>query len=74
VLVAPNNSSYMTTQIPDEDSLDLEFTDANLFSINRFPGVDRLEGGVRANLALDPKGQELHMRRSLSGERVTTGR
>jgi len=29
---------------------------------------------VRANLARDPKGLELQMRRSLSGERVTTGR
>ncbi len=29
---------------------------------------------VRANLARDPKAQEMHMRRSLSGERVTTGR
>jgi NAD(P)-dependent dehydrogenase (short-subunit alcohol dehydrogenase family) len=29
---------------------------------------------VRANLARDPKGYELQMRRSLSGERVTTGR
>ena len=52
VLVAPNNSSYTNTLIPDEDSLDMEFTDANLFSLNRFSGIDRLEGGVRANLAL----------------------
>ena len=37
---------------PNEDSLDLEFTDANLFGFNRFPGIDRLEGGVRANVAL----------------------
>lgn len=29
---------------------------------------------VRANLARDPKGFELQMRRSLAGERVTTGR
>ena len=31
---------------PNEDSLDLEFTDANLFGFNRFAGIDRLEGGV----------------------------
>ena len=37
---------------PNEDSLDLEFTDANLFGFNRFPGIDRLDGGVRANVAL----------------------
>jgi hypothetical protein len=29
---------------------------------------------VRANLARDPKALELAMRRSLLGERVTTGR
>ena len=45
-----HGSSYNgTTRIPNEDSLDLEFTDANLFSLNRFPGIDRLEGGPRAN-------------------------
>jgi NAD(P)-dependent dehydrogenase (short-subunit alcohol dehydrogenase family) len=36
--------------------------------------TDYMAVEVRANLALDPKGQELHMRRSLTGERVTTGR
>jgi NAD(P)-dependent dehydrogenase (short-subunit alcohol dehydrogenase family) len=36
--------------------------------------TDYMAVEVRANLALDPKGQELQMRRSLSGERVTTGR
>ena len=36
--------------------------------------TDYMAVEVRANLQLDPKGQELHMRRSLSGERVTTGR
>jgi len=30
----------------------MEFTDANLFSINRFPGIDRTEGGLRANVGL----------------------
>jgi LPS-assembly protein len=53
VIGAPNGSSYgQNSRIPNEDSLDLEFTDANLFSLNRFPGIDRLEGGVRANVAL----------------------
>ena len=37
---------------PNEDSLDINFTDANLFSFNRFSGVDRLEGGMRLNAAL----------------------
>ncbi len=39
-------------KIPNEDSLDLEFTDANLFGFNKFPGQDRLEGGLRANYAM----------------------
>ena len=45
---APATAS--STAIPNEDSLDFEFTDANLFGFNRFPGIDRLEGGVRANV------------------------
>ncbi|MBV9538921.1 MAG: LPS-assembly protein LptD [Acidisphaera sp.] len=52
---APTGSSYTTTKttIPNEDSLDaFNFTDANLFALNRFPGVDRLEGGSRASVAL----------------------
>lgn len=52
IIVAPNGSNYINTRIPNEDSLALDFTDANLFSLNRFAGVDRLEGGPRANLAL----------------------
>ena len=35
--------------IPNEDSLAFEFDDANLFSANRFPGFDRVEGGPRIN-------------------------
>ena len=38
--------------IPNEDSLDFEFTDQNLFSINKFPGIDQQEGGVRLNAGL----------------------
>ena len=38
--------------MPNEDSLDFEFTDANLFALNRFPGIDRFEGGLRANVGL----------------------
>ena len=36
--------------------------------------TDFMAVDVRANLARDPKAQEMQMRRSLSGERVTTGR
>ena len=63
LVVSPNGSKYGFTtlangttvsnsRIPNEDSLDQQLTDANLFSINRFSGVDRLEGGVRVNAAL----------------------
>lgn len=63
LVAAPRGSAYRTvfgpggvpnvdTLVPNEDSLDFEFTDANLFSLNRYPGVDRLEGGLRANVAL----------------------
>jgi LPS-assembly protein len=38
--------------IPNEDSVDLEFTDAYLFGFNRFPGRDRLDGGLRVNAGL----------------------
>jgi LPS-assembly protein len=40
------------TRLPNEDSLDFEFTDATLFSLNRFPGRDRLEGGTRLDAGL----------------------
>jgi len=35
--------------IPNEDSLDLEFDDTNLFSTQRFTGYDRVETGARIN-------------------------
>jgi NAD(P)-dependent dehydrogenase (short-subunit alcohol dehydrogenase family) len=51
--------------------------DAGLKAIRR--GADEVDTDymaieVRANLARDPKALEIQMRRSLSGERVTTGR
>jgi LPS-assembly protein len=36
-----------STKIPNEDSTELEFDDTNLFSFNRFSGLDRVEGGPR---------------------------
>jgi LPS-assembly protein len=48
----PNGTTVSTSRVPNEDSLDQELTDANLFALNRFPGVDRLEGGVRMNAGL----------------------
>ncbi|WP_369407864.1 LPS-assembly protein LptD, partial [Roseomonas rosulenta] len=40
------------SSVPNEDSIDFEFTDANLFSLNRFYGRDRQEGGTRFDYAL----------------------
>lgn len=47
--------------VPNEDSRLVEFDEANLFSLNRFPGNDVVETGLRANLGvswtrLDPSG------------------
>ena len=36
-------------EIPNEDSLDLEFDHTNLFSTNRFTGLDHIETGRRMN-------------------------
>ena len=52
VIIAPQTGDSQLRRYPNEDSLDFEFTDANLFGFNRLPGIDRLEGGVRANVAL----------------------
>lgn len=38
--------------IPNEDSIALEFDETNLFSLNRFPGYDRWDGGPRLNYGL----------------------
>ena len=38
--------------LPNEDSLDVEFDETNLFASNRFTGTDRLEGGTRAAYGL----------------------
>jgi LPS-assembly protein len=52
LVIAPQAGDSQLNRYPNEDSFDLEFTDANLFGFNRFPGIDRLDGGVRANVAL----------------------
>ncbi len=48
--LAPNMSNR--EQLPNEDSLDVEFDETNLFSKNRFTGIDRIEGGIRAAYGL----------------------
>lgn len=40
-------------KIPNEDSLDLEFDDTNLFAINRYPGIDRIDSGSRVDYGLN---------------------
>ncbi|WP_237213399.1 LPS-assembly protein LptD [Falsiroseomonas oryziterrae] len=50
VVTGPNTGRQL--DIPAEDSLDFEFSDANLFALNRFPGRDRQEGGTRVDAAL----------------------
>lgn len=52
VMVAASPSGLNTDSIPNEDSLDLEFDDTNLFSIDRFAGFDRIETGPRINYGL----------------------
>ena len=47
--------------LPNEDSALVEFDEGNLFSLNRFPGSDAVERGVRANVGVswtryDPEG------------------
>jgi LPS-assembly protein len=44
---SPNGGNPDT--IPNEDSKELEFDDTNLFSANKFSGLDRVEGGARVN-------------------------
>jgi LPS-assembly protein len=48
VMASPNEQKI--GQAPNEDSQSLIFSDSNIFSINRFSGYDRVEGGVRANV------------------------
>lgn len=48
VVLAPNTP----TRLFNEDSALVEFDEGNLFSLNRFPGSDRIEAGARANIGL----------------------
>ena len=52
IVASPDVGISQNSRIPNEDSLDLEYSDANLFSLNRYPGIDRLEGGTRVDYAL----------------------
>lgn len=50
VIVRPNES-YIG-RLPNEDAQSLVFDDSNLFSVNKFSGWDRAEGGGRANVGV----------------------
>ncbi len=52
LVASPNVGISQNPRIPNEDSLDLEYSDMNLFDLNRYPGIDRLEGGERVDYAL----------------------
>ena len=60
LVIAPRK----TDRLPNEDSALVEFDEGNLFALDRFPGTDAIERGVRTNLGLsytryDPKGWTL---------------
>ena len=50
VVAAPDESN--PDRIPNEDSIDVQFSDLNLFRHNRSPGFDVWESGVRANYGI----------------------
>lgn len=50
IVAAPEDKN--PTDIPNEDSLDFEFSDLNLFRLNRSPGFDIWEDGTRASYGL----------------------
>jgi LPS-assembly protein len=52
VIFAPQDGNSQNRHLLNEDSLDYEFTDASLFSLNRFGGFDRHDGGERVNFGL----------------------
>ncbi len=52
LIAAPNAPRSADDNLPNEDSLDYQFTDTTLFSLNRFEGVDRQDSGLRANVGL----------------------
>jgi LPS-assembly protein len=51
IVAAPNIGSQ--TRFPNEDSQGVDLDTTNLFRLNRFAGIDRLEGGQRINYGLN---------------------
>jgi LPS-assembly protein len=50
VIVRPNETS--AGKLPNEDAQSLVFDASNLFSVDKFSGYDRVEGGGRANVGV----------------------
>ncbi|MBB3881521.1 LPS-assembly protein LptD [Acetobacter oeni] len=51
-IYAPNTGNGSSQNMPNEDSLNYEFTDSTLFALNRYQGTDRIDGGLRANVGM----------------------
>lgn len=50
IIARPNEGQI--GQMPNEDAQSLVYDDTNLFSVSKFSGYDRVEGGTRANYGL----------------------
>jgi LPS-assembly protein len=50
LVVRPNETQI--GKLPNEDAQSLIFDDSNLFSLNKFSGWDRIEGGTRLNAGI----------------------
>ena len=50
VVASPN---IRNLAIPNEDARAIDLEDSNLFALNRFPGYDRIEDGLRVTYGLD---------------------
>ena len=48
LIVRPNETQI--GKLPNEDAQSLVYDDTNLFSVDKFSGYDRIEGGTRANV------------------------
>ncbi len=51
MVVAPSSQNF--EKIPNDDSLSVDFDENNLMSANRFPGLDRVEGGTRISYGIN---------------------
>jgi len=45
--------SIRNLSVPNEDARSIDLEDSNLFALNRFPGYDRVEEGMRATYGFD---------------------